>query len=338
MKKVLLSTIACATIAFAANSDYKYEITPVISAALTEHNTDLEEHFYNAGLTVGINQFNNSLFDQLEIGFLRTFEDVDYKNVVNKDTSITRFFTNVVKNYKLTTDISLYALAGAGYETFDDEFAGNKDSLFANYGAGVKYNITDGLDFKFDLRHLIETNHGDNTLLANMGLAYSFGKIEKQVQAPAPIVVKKEPIMVPKDSDKDGVIDQKDKCPDTMNEAQVDKDGCIELVDLKINFDFDSSAIKDEYTSKIVEFANVMKKNTKLKATIEAHTDYIGSEEYNQKLSERRAASAVEALKKLDIDTSRLKAVGYGETKPIATNKTAEGRAQNRRVNAVIDK
>ncbi len=81
-----------------------------------------------------------------------------------------------------------------------------------------------------------------------------------------------------------------------------------------------------------------MKSNTKLKATIEAHTDSVGSHSYNQKLSERRAASTVQVLKSLDVDTSRLKAVGYGETRPITTNNTLEGKAQNRRVHAVIDK
>ena len=59
---------------------------------------------------------------------------------------------------------------------------------------------------------------------------------------------------------------------------------------------------------------------------------------YNQKLSERRAASAVKALTDLGVEKSRLKAVGYGKTRPIASNETAEGRAENRRVQAVITK
>lgn len=338
MKKVLLSSIVCATMMFAANNEYKYEVTPIIGASIAEHNTDLEDHFSNAGLTIGINTLGDSFIDQVEIGFLQTIEDVDYKKVTNRDTGILRVFTNVVKNYEINSDVSLYTLAGLGYEFFDDEYAGNEDSIFANYGAGVKYNITDGLDFKFDLRHLIETDHGDNTLLATMGLAYSFIKVNKPVPVPIKIVEKKPMKIVPKDTDEDGVIDEKDKCPDTMKGAQVDDLGCITLVDLKINFDVDSSVIKDTYDSKIIEFAKVLKKYNKLKATIEAHTDSTASNEYNQKLSERRAASAVEALKAQNIDPSRLTAIGYGETRPIATNKTVEGRAENRRVTAVITK
>jgi len=334
MKKVILTSLACASLMLAASNDYKYEITPMVGGAVTEGNTDLEEHFANAGLAIGFNQ-KDLFFDQFELGFLQSIGDVNYENA-NRSTSITRLFANIVKFYPINSDLSLYALAGLGYEHFDDEFAGNDSGGFGNYGAGVKLAFSDDIALKFDLRHIIEADHGDNTLLYNFGVAIPFGKIAK-----APVVVpmkKAAPIMPPKDSDNDGVIDAKDDYPDTMSGAQVDKVGCITLVNLNINFDTDSSTIKDSYTSKIIEFAKVMKSNTKLRATIEAHTDSVASHAYNQKLSERRAASTVKALKDLDVDPSRLKSVGYGETRPIATNDTVEGKAQNRRVHAVIDK
>lgn len=335
MKKVILTSLACASLMLAASNDYKYEITPMVGGAVTEGNTDLEEHFTNAGLAIGFNQ-KDMFFDQVELGFLHSIGDVDYKDNSNQNTTVTRVFSNFVKFYPINSDLSLYALAGLGYEHFDNEYAGNENGLFANYGAGVRLAFSDDIALKFDLRHIIEEDHGDNTLLYNFGVAIPFGKIAK-----APVVVpmkKAAPIMPPKDSDNDGVIDEKDDCPDTMSGAKVDKVGCITLVNLNINFDTDSSTIKDSYTSKIIEFAKVMKSNTKLKATIEAHTDSVASHAYNQKLSERRAASTVKALTDLDVDPSRLKAVGYGETRPIATNDTVEGKAQNRRVHAVIDK
>jgi OOP family OmpA-OmpF porin len=110
------------------------------------------------------------------------------------------------------------------------------------------------------------------------------------------------------------------------------------LVNLNINFDHDSSVIKDSYNTRLAEFATVMKSNPKLKATIGAHTDSDGTDAYNQKLSERRAVSTVNALKTLGVDANKIKAVGYGESKPVATNATAEGKAQNRRVEAVMEK
>ena len=123
-----------------------------------------------------------------------------------------------------------------------------------------------------------------------------------------------------------------------MAKAKVDTVGCMTLVNLDINFDTNSAVIKDGYNSRITEFATMLKQNPKLSATIEAHTDSVGSDAYNQKLSERRAASTVEALKALNVNPAKIKAVGYGETKPTASNATVEGRAENRRVNAVMNK
>ena len=314
MKKIILSTVACATMMLAANADYKYEITPTVGGV-------------------------DSFIDQVELGFLRSIEDVKYEG--NGDSGITRIFTNLVKEYGLTSDISLYTLVGAGVEIFDNEANGNEDGVFGQYGAGVKYKIADQFALKFDVRHLVEADHGDNNLLYNLGFAIPFGEVSKPapVVAAAPVVAKPAPVVqAPKDTDGDGVLDSLDQCPNTMKGAKVDTVGCMTLVNLNINFDHDKSIIKDSYNSRIAEFATVMKSNPKLKATIAAHTDSDGTDAYNQKLSERRAAATVEALKGLGVNANSIKAVGYGETKPVATNATAEGKAQNRRVEAVMAK
>ena len=339
MKKILLSSLACASLVLAANSDYKYEITPLIGGGLGEGNHSLERNYANAGLALGFNQSEDSLIDQFELGFLRTVQDVDGKNAVrNQDTSITRVFGNLVKDYGLTTDLSLYALAGLGVEFFDNELTKHqKDGLFGNYGVGLKYQLTDAMALKFDLRHLISAQNGDSTLLYNFGLAIPFGEKAAKVApvaAPAPVAAK----AAPKDSDGDGVIDELDKCPDTMRGSKVDTVGCMTLVNLNVNFDTNKSEIKDIYGTRIHDFAKVMNTDKKLKADIEGHTDAVGSVQYNQKLSERRAASVVKALTDLGVEKSRLKAVGYGESKPIASNETVEGRAENRRVHAVMTK
>lgn len=339
MKKILLSTVACATMMLAANSDYKYEITPTIGGVYTEGNLGLDRSYANGGLSLGFNQFD-SFIDQVELGFLRSTEDVNYKGT-SADSGITRVFTNFIKEYSLTSDVSLYTLIGAGVEIFDNEANGNEDGLFGNYGAGIKYKIADQFALKFDVKHLIEADHGDNNLLYNLGFAVPFGEVAKAapvVEKAAPIVQKVVPVETPKDSDSDGVIDSLDECPNTMAKSKVDSVGCMTLVNLNINFDTNKSNIKDSYNTRIVEFANMLKANPKLKATIGAHTDSVGSDAYNQKLSERRAASTVEALKALKVDASKIKAVGYGETKPVASNDTVEGKAENRRVEAVMSK
>ena len=342
MKKILLSTLACASLVLAANSDYKYEITPLIGGGLGEGNHNLDKNYANAGLALGFNQEAGSIIDQFELGFLRTIQDVDGKgSFKNQDTAITRVFGNLVKNYGLTNDLSLYALAGLGVEFFDHEISNHQeDGLFGNYGLGMKYQLMDSLALKFDVRHLINFNHGDNTMLYTLGLAVPFGERTKAapVVAPAPVAKPVAPIEVDKDSDSDGVLDKLDKCPGTPKGAKVDTVGCITLINLNVNFDTDKSEIKDIYSTRIHEFAKVMNTDKKLKADIEGHTDSVGSVAYNQKLSERRAASVVKALNGLGVEKDRLKAVGYGKTKPVASNATAEGRAENRRVQAVMVK
>lgn len=360
MKKIIATSLICSSLLFAANSEYKYEITPMIGGALTEGNLDLERDYANVGLSLGFN-LDESMFDQVELGFLRTLSDVDYDNS-NVDTSITRVFTNFVKEYSLGEKSSLYALVGAGVEVFGSELFNNEDGLFANYGVGYKYKLDNDMAIKADVRHLVEFDNGDNNLIYTVGLAIPFGK----KAAPAPVVPVEEPKPLDSDndgvidamdkcpttkpgvkvdangceldSDNDGVVDSLDKCPNSMSGAVVDQNGCAVVVDLEINFDVNSSIIQDQYQARIKEFAEYLNSNPKLKATIEGHTDSVGSAKYNQWLSERRANSAAKALESYNVDASKLKAVGLGESQPISTNKTKEGRAENRRIQAVISK
>jgi outer membrane protein OmpA-like peptidoglycan-associated protein len=98
-------------------------------------------------------------------------------------------------------------------------------------------------------------------------------------------------------------------------------------------FDFDKAVIKKQYYHKLDEVAAIIKKDPNLKVEVQGHTDGVGTEKYNMGLSQRRANAVREYLiKKGGIAANRLTAVGFGKTKPIATNDTPEGRAKNRRV------
>lgn len=350
MKKILASSVLCASMLFAASNNYNYEITPFVGSYLTETNTSLETSGYHGGVNVGINLEDEQFFDQVEVGILNTIQKAEYMvyrqfsntQKVGKYTHITRGYTNLVKEYPVWSDISVYWLVGAGLEYFSNEDYENENGLFGNYGIGFRFNLPNDMSLKVDYRHLIEADNGDNTLITTVGLAIPFGK--KAVEAP---MVKEEPKMEPKpmmkeempvDSDGDGVVDMKDQCPNTPKGDIVDQTGCSLKVDLNINFEFDSAVINNSYDSKIKKFADFMKAFPSVKAKIEAHTDSKGSEEYNQTLSEKRAASTVKALEAYGIEQSRVKSIGYGESKPLATNETAEGRAANRRVEGSIQK
>jgi len=104
---------------------------------------------------------------------------------------------------------------------------------------------------------------------------------------------------------------------------------------LYINFDTGKSTIKPESKPIIEQIAQMMKANPGLKIGVEGHTDNVGNPKSNKTLSDERAKSVVTAIVAQGIDPKRLNAAGYGQDKPIADNKTEEGRAKNRRVELV---
>ena len=107
---------------------------------------------------------------------------------------------------------------------------------------------------------------------------------------------------------------------------------------LNIEFDINSAEILPKYDLDIAKVADFMKEHPTSTAVIEGHTDNVGTEEFNLKLSQRRAESVVNSLvDKFGIDRSRLSAKGYGMSQPIADNATEEGKQKNRRIEAVID-
>jgi len=107
-----------------------------------------------------------------------------------------------------------------------------------------------------------------------------------------------------------------------------------EVVDLHIQFDFNKTEVKPQYAPNIDALGDFMKKYP-CDVTLEGHTDNVGGMAYNQDLSQRRADAVKNYLvEKFGIDSNRIKTVGYGETKPIASNDTEAGRYQNRRVQA----
>jgi len=108
-----------------------------------------------------------------------------------------------------------------------------------------------------------------------------------------------------------------------------------------VNFDYDKSNIKPQFAPILDEAAQTLKDNPDINVSIEGHTDSIGSDEYNQRLSERRAQAVKQYLVSKGIAASRLSAVGKGEQEPIAPNTkdgrdNPEGRAMNRRAELKI--
>lgn len=150
------------------------------------------------------------------------------------------------------------------------------------------------------------------------------------------------------DNDEDGVPDETDECPDLPEEQGGDGDGCpsktyVKIVNGemeifgKVQFKTGSAEIEEKSDPLLDQIAAAMKANPQVKKVrIEGHTDDVGDDGINQKLSEQRAGSVKKALVSRDVDEDRLDTAGYGESKPAAPNGTPAGRAKNRRVEFII--
>ncbi|MEF8816648.1 MAG: OmpA family protein [Salinibacter sp.] len=123
-----------------------------------------------------------------------------------------------------------------------------------------------------------------------------------------------------------------------LDNADVERvgEGIKVTFDSGILFDFDSADLRGEARQNLSEFAESMQEFEETNILVVGHTDAKGSEEYNQKLSDRRAESATSHLVERGVAPGRLTSVGRGETEPVASNETEEGRQQNRRVEVAI--
>jgi OOP family OmpA-OmpF porin len=142
------------------------------------------------------------------------------------------------------------------------------------------------------------------------------------------------------DTDGDGVPDNEDRCPSVK--GSIENKGCPEIpkVDIqritviasKIYFETGSAKLKLISNASLDDLADILKRNEAVNLTIEGHTDNVGDDAYNLNLSQKRTESVKEYLESKGVASSRLTAIGYGETRPVADNTKESGRAKNRRV------
>lgn len=290
-----------------------------------------------------------------------------------------------------------YVSAGAGHADFGDDVlveqtaGSDHEETRVNVGAGFRYNVSDNVSIRAELREFHGIDESTFDTQATLGLSFAFNRT---VSEPSPEPEDADNDGVPDsrdqcpgtpaganvdsngcerdddgdgianskdqcpntpagasvnnrgcelDSDNDGVVDSQDQCPDTTAGAKVDDTGCegvtetVETIELKVQFPTNSSVIGDAYDNEIRRVAEFMREYPETNVEIAGHSDSMGEAEYNRFLSQRRAeAVATRLTDALGISSDRVEAVGYGEAEPIASNDTAGGRAENRRVEARI--
>ena len=141
----------------------------------------------------------------------------------------------------------------------------------------------------------------------------------------------------PVDKDEDQVAEYLDECPRTVEGAKVDEKGCAQieqpLARLEdVLFESGRAALRPRAKETLTELVSILENNPDIRVRLEGYTDNVGNESSNEMLSQKRAKSIKAYLVSEGIDGSRIKTIGMGESNPIATNETEQGRAQNRRV------
>jgi outer membrane protein OmpA-like peptidoglycan-associated protein len=142
------------------------------------------------------------------------------------------------------------------------------------------------------------------------------------------------------DRDGDGVFDKDDNCPDVPGTAT--NAGCPEypiegLEELSVNFGSDSFEIDATFEEQLAEALRIIEANSTAKIIIEGHADSTGNDQINLPLSELRASQVLDYLIQAGVSPDRLSIVGYGSSQPLGDNNTADGRAQNRRVDFAVE-
>lgn len=214
-------------------------------------------------------------------------------------------------------------------------------------GIGAEYGLSNGLGFRLEA-----VSHDADIQFGRAALVYRFGSAEpRRRSTPVARAPQPDPSSIPEaetgttssllitdstplDSDGDGVLDTSDQCSDTPAGTPVGSDGCeffTGVID-GIVFDSGSDVLTLESRGILGEVVDVLGQFPQARISISAHTDSQGPGAGNLELSKRRAVAVTRFLVEQGVDGSRLSPQAFGETQPIQSNDTVEGRAANRRV------
>lgn len=416
------SLMAVSSVASAANKPETFYLSPMVGGYTFEGKQHLKTNPVY-GLRLGYNFTKNI---GLEGGMDYSYTE---STRIEKNVALFKYGADLIYNFM--PEKSLVPFLALGYNGYNFSGPSNLVEKSArgafDYGAGLKYFLNDNFAIRGDVRHIIASveskfhERNVHNLEYTLGAYIPFGgatPAAKPVAPPPPApVAAPEPAPLkavappapapPADSDRDGVIDDRDRCPNTPSGVTVDangcpidsdndgvadyldkcpgtpagvkvdttgcpvdsdKDGVVDYLDkcpdtpagekvaadgcpppktaaaekfcnkpavVEVHFATGKADIKKEYVDDLKALADFLKEFPKAKGEISGHTDNVGAKAMNQKLSQQRAESVKKYIVgTYGIDASRITAKGYGFDKPIASNKTKEGKAKNRRIEA----
>ena len=249
---------------------------------------------------------------------------------------VTMYHLDLVYHFMPEAKLNPFIVAGYGAAHYSPKINDQNMSLI-DFGVGAKYWVVDNIALRVDVRDNLVLDNTIHNVQVALGVVFAFGGKTKASAVPVAQAV---------DSDGDGVPDSLDHCPGTPAGVAVDKDGCppvmekvvilvsepkveekiivaavepkiVVLVFEDIHFEFNQSSLTPEAKVVLKKDIRILKENPNAKIRVAGYTSASGTEEYNQKLSERRAVAVREYLVTEGvIAQERLTIIGYGETHP----------------------
>jgi OOP family OmpA-OmpF porin len=337
LHKLALATFM-ATAAMAAHAEIT--VSPMIGYHVFDNDNAKDiENTIEGSLALGY-RINPNVGLELRYGLANANDETtDTLDVRNEMATLDTYY-----RFNVANKLQPYVLIGGGLQRTTGLTGVNNgyvEHTIANVAVGAFYEMADNLALRAELRGVEDMQESDHDGIASVGVTYSFGGQKAAAVAPvaaaAAVAVKTDG-----DDDKDGVANSADKCPGTPTNVVVTADGCTkELVEtvsreMRVLFDTDKSVVKPEFHDEIEGIAKLLKEYPAATVEIQGHTDSRGTASYNDALSQRRADAIANVLTKTyGLSADRISSKGYGAAQPVADNKTAEGRAKNRRSVAV---
>lgn len=375
---ILISAFGLGSAAFAGQRAGAFSVSPMLGYHTFEGDQDTDDAFVG-GLALG---YNLNKRWAIELDFRQTQTDTAVAALSEQeDVDIWTVGLNALYHFNPDGKMVPYITAGFGGMTFKVDGFNDDEDFMMNWGVGAKFFLSENTALRLDLRHILDfhsdrawdrtdstSDKVDNNLIAMAGLYWQFGGVAPPPPPPAdsdrdgipdlrdkcpdtPLgtkvdavgcpPVERKPVPPPAkfvdgDDDGDGVPNSRDKCPGTPRGVIVDADGCPIKFSIQIEFDFDKAVVRPQYHDQLREAAAFIRKYPDTQFLLAGHTDSRGSDAYNEVLSKHRAAAVKKYLvEEFGIGAQLLHPRGYGESQPIATNETDEGRQHNRRVEVI---
>jgi OOP family OmpA-OmpF porin len=322
----MMFVLVMSSAAFAQVRPSTFYVTPYVGGFLF----DKEQNLHNApvyGISMGYN-FTKYFGAELSGEYIYTKYDLTVSG--SRSTNVGNYRLDAIFNLMPDSLLVPFVFAGVGGQSIDyPKNVHNRTASAVDYGVGLKYFFTDWLALRADVRQIYIFDGSMKDIEYTLGVSFYFGG-----SRPAP-VSRYEPIAEPspepmaKEKVEETVVmtapEPKEKVVILASEPKVEEKVMVAAAEPKIivlafedvHFDFDRSTLKPEAQIILKRNIQLLKENPKAQIRIAGYTSASGTEEYNQKLSERRANAVQEYLVNEGVITrDRLSTIGYGETNP----------------------